>query len=1052
MKRIVLATLALFLGLGAVVSAQNKVSGRVTDENGDPLPGVGVIVDGTRIGTSTDINGRYSVGVPSSAKTLSFSFIGMSDLKVAISGQSEINVVMKPDANYLEEIVVVGYGVQKKAHLTGSVVAVGSTELQKTTVSNVSQALVGKLPGLITQQSLGQPGSDQVSILVRGYSSYNDSGTVLVLVDGVQRDMNTVNPADIESISVLKDAASCAVYGMKGANGVILVTTKRGSEGSAQVSYNGRYVLSSPTAYPRMLTGTEYMQYYNIGYALDGNSEPFFPAEIIAATCNGDPSDGLENTDWTEPLRRTTQMHQDNVTVSGGNNKANYFISGGWQSQEGFIQGHSNKRLNVRSNVDIKATKNLTVSLNLGIMNQNYHSPGILSYANATIGGTVPFCLTSALPFIPKEFGGIPTSPMRTRGAFVENAEYGADQAGYSHSETFNVETSFKIEYAVPFVKGLKASMFVSWDRKDLSSKTFNHSYYVNAIEFADLRNPAFIENPSAYYKLTKSTNGLDEGNLYEGEQKVESLMLRPQLSYNRKFGRHDVGALFLYEQNGIDSHVFYASKQKFDLFDIQELGKATVVKDPSAISGSSGKSRYAGYVGRLNYAFDDKYLVEFAARYDGSYHFVKEHRWGFFPSVSAGWVISKEPFFKRALPRVDMLKLRASVGEVGNDNVAEYLYRKNYSLGTSAVAFGQTPQSALYNQTSYPREDLTWERIRTYDAGFEFSAWKGLLSAEFDWFYKYTYDILCNITSQYAPSLGGHYPTTMNMGEFDSRGFELSLRHQNHVGELNYSLSGNLSWAHNRIVKRTEAENTLPWQSVIGRSYGDVMGYVSDGLFQSLEEIENSALPLGAIPGKTVREGDIKYVDLNGDGFIDANDMTWIGHSSRPEMMFAFQADASWKGFDLSVQFQGAAISNKMLLGSWSNGVSDATPMTRPWYANYDNAPLYLVEQSWTPQNTQATYPRLSVSSASYANNYRVSDFWMRNGSYLRLKNVTLGYKLPSNITRKLNINKLRVFFTGGNLLTFTEFKYLDPESPNVVTGYYPQQRTFTFGVDLAF
>lgn len=1052
MKKIVLATLVLFLTLGGILHAQNAVRGRVIDENGDPLPGVGVLVDGTRNGASTDLDGKYSVNVPASAKSITFSFIGMADQTVAIAGQKVIDVVLKPDANYLEEVVVVGYGVQKKAHLTGSVVAVGSTELQKSTVSNVSQALVGKLPGIITQQTLGQPGSDQVSILVRGYSSYNDAGTVLVLVDGVERDMNTVNTADIESISVLKDAASCAVYGMKGANGVILVTTKRGSEGSAQVSYTGRMVLSSPTAYPQMMTGTEYMQYYNMGYALDGNTEPFFPAEIIAATHNGDTSDGIENTDWTAPLRRTTQMHQDNLTVSGGNNKANYFISGGWQKQEGFIQDHNNQRINVRSNVDIKATKNLTVSLNLGVMNQEYHSPGIMSYANATIGGTVPFCLTTALPFIPKEFDGKATSPMRTRGAFVENAEYGAANGGYSHSSTFNVETSAKIEYAFPFVQGLRTSFFVSWDRRALSAKTFNHSYYLNALEFADLRNASFLEDPASYYKVTKSSNGLDEGNLYEGETKYQRVMLRPQLSYNRKFGKHDVGALFLYEQNELTSHVFYASKQDFDLFDIEELGKATVVKDPSAVSGSSGLSRYAGYVGRINYAFDDKYLVEVAARYDGSYHFIKEHRWGFFPSISMGWVMSKEPFFKRALPKVDMFKLRASLGEVGNDNVAEYLYRKNYSLSPSSVAFGQVPQSALYNQTSYPREDLTWERIRTYDAGFEFSAWKGLLSAEFDWFYKYTYDILCNITSQYAPSLGGHYPTTMNMGEFDSRGFELSLRHQNHIGDFNYSLSGNLSWARNRIVKRTEAENTLPWQSVIGTSYGAVMGYISDGLFQSLDEIERSALPLGAVPGKTVREGDIKYVDLNGDGFIDPNDMTWIGRSSRPEMMFAFQFDGSWKGFDISLQFQGAALTNKMLLGSWSNGVSDAGPMTRPFYANYDNAPLYLLQQSWTPDNRDANYPRLTVNSASYTNNYRVSDFWMRDGSYLRLKNLTIGYKLPASVTRKLNINKLRVFFTGGNLLTFTEFPYLDPESPNVVTAYYPQQRTFTFGVDLAF
>ena len=394
--RRILPLTALLLLLPAGAFAQSKVGGRVTDEDGNPLAGVGVVVKGTRTGTETDADGRYTITVPRDGRELEFSFLGMNTETVTLSGSPQVDVTMQNDTNYLDEVIIVGYGAQKKIHLTGSVAAVSDTELKKASVTNTSQALVGKLPGLITQQSLGQPGSDQVSILVRGYSSYNDSGTVLVLVDGVERDMNTLNPADIESISVLKDA-SAAVYGMKGANGVILITTKRGDQGTASVNYSGRLVLSTPTQLPQMMNAAQYMGYYNLGYQLDKmaagetSPAPFFTAEDIARATNGDPTDGMEDTNWMEPMLRTTLTHQHNLSVSGGNSKVSYYISGAYQNQNGFFKDHYNKRTNVRSNVDARPTKNLTISLNLGFMVQQYNQPGILSYANATVGGTVPF-------------------------------------------------------------------------------------------------------------------------------------------------------------------------------------------------------------------------------------------------------------------------------------------------------------------------------------------------------------------------------------------------------------------------------------------------------------------------------------------------------------------------------------------------------------------------------------------------------------------------------------------------------------------------------------
>ena len=1050
LKKLCILAAALILSTAGLL-AQSTVTGRVSDSDGQPLPGVGVIVKGTRVGTMTNAAGGYSIRVPAGEHELEFSCLGMNTETLPVAGRTVIDVTLVNNTDYLDEVIIVGYGAQKKIHMTGSVSAVSSTELKKATVTNTSQALVGKLPGLITQQSLGQPGSDQVSILVRGYSSYNDAGTVLVLVDGIERDMNTLNPADIESISVLKDAASCSVYGMKGANGVVLITTRRGDEGTAAVNYSGRLVLSTPTMLPQMMNGEQYMKYYNLGYRLDQMSQgtaleatvPFFTKEDIAKVNNGDLSDGIENTNWIEPMLRTTLTHQHNLSVSGGNKKANYYISGAFQKQNGFLEDHYNRRTNVRSNVDVRPTENLSISLNLGFMVQDYNQPGVMSFANGQLGGTVPFCLMYALPFVPQtyemdaapQYKGMATSGMRTSDAFVANAVYGAQNSGYSKTRTMKVETQARVQYSFPFLKGLRAAINYSWDYRDIDSKTFAYGYYVMGWNF---KAKTFDKAPKM------CSNALETGNLSMGIQRFWQTIIRPEISFNRTFGKHSVSALVLYEYNGLRSTKFDGSGMQFDFFDIVELSQAT----PSTLksSSSSGISAYAGYVGRANYSYDDRYLFEVAARYDGSYKFAKEHRWGFFPSVSAGWVISKESFFKDNIGWIDLLKLRASAGEVGNDNVDPWLYRKSYATSQNSVAFGQSAQSTLYNTVAYPRYDLTWERVRTYDAGVEFSAWKGLLSLEFDWFYKYTYDILNSLAAAYPGSLGGNYPTNVNDGKFDNRGFELSLRHENRVGDLYYKISGNVSWARNRILKRTEADNVLPWQSTIGTSIGSVWGYRSDGLYQTQEDLDN------APSGVDVQLGDIKYIDTNGDGQLNWDDAVLIARNIRPELMYALQGDLNWKGFDLNIQLQGAALCDKMLLGKWANGVTDANPLTRPFYANYDNAPLYLVENSWRPDNTDAEYPRLSINGGSYANNYRVSDFWMRNGAYLRLKNVTLGYTIPSRITRRINIQGARISINGSNLLTFTQFKYLDPESPNAVTGYYPQQRTVTFGIDLTF
>lgn len=1028
--RIYLFLLLMVLASTASSYAQNVVNGVVTDASDNPLPGVSVVVKGTSTGTTTNIDGKYNLTVPQNG-TLVFAYMGMLKQDIKVNNKKIVNVTLYEDVSMLDEVVVVGYGIQKKAHLTGSVAAVSSKELLKSTTSNISQALVGKLPGLITQQATGAPGADNVSVLVRGRSTYNGGDGPLMLVDGVEREMWNIDPNDVESVTILKDASACAVYGMKGAGGVILVTTKRGVDGKTSINYKGTVTMSHATTLPKFMNGTQYMEWYNLARKLDGET-PYFTDEEIAMTHNGDPTDGLENTDWQAPLYRTTLMHQHNLSISGGTKKTQYFISGGFMNQNGFIEGHRNQRGNFRSNIDTNPVKGLNFSFNVAARVDDLNLPSADTYENQ-VNNNIVGVLLYAAPFVPTEYEGYPTSGYRTGS----NPLFAAGHSGFQKTRTMKLETSAKVEYEFPFLKGLKAGMFMSWDWQDRDSKSLKYAYKVMQYDISQ----------KSYF--LQDSRGLNNGGfMSQGDDKEQQLVVRPSVSYNKTFGKHTVGALFLYEMTQRKLHSLSANRTEFPLFDIPELAFGTVIHPSDGNYGSSSESAYAGYVGRLNYAYTNKYLAEFTFRYDGSYKFSKDNRWGFFPSVSLGWVASEENFFKSLFPKIDYFKVRGSLGILGSDNVDPFLYRKQYGWSMNEVAFGGSPmaENTLYNVVTYPMEDLTWEKCRTMNVGFELNAWKGLLGIEFDAFYKYTYDILRPISGVYPPSLGGHYPSRENSGTFDNRGFELTLKHMNHVGEVSYSLNGNLTFARNRILRMTQSDNVLPWQNRLGRSVDAIWGLKAIGLYQTQEQLDNAPSTSLSEP----RLGDIMYADIDGDGRITWNDEVEMARGTTPELMFSLSGDVSWKRLDLSIQFQGAALCDKMLQCEWSNGVRDQTPLTRPWYGGWDNAPLYLVENSWRPDNTNAEYPRLSTLAVT--NNAEKSDFWKKNGAYLRLKNVTLGYTFPQKWMRKAGISNLRAFASGYNLLTFTEFKYLDPESANVIQGYYPQQRTFTFGMDITF
>lgn len=1013
---------------------EQPISGQVTGENGQILVGASVLIKGGTRQTKTDNQGKYAL-LAKENDVLLFTFVGFKTKEISVGSSRKIDITLAALHLNIDEVVVsVGYGQQKKTHVTGSVVQVSSKELLKVPMANISQALVGRLPGVVFKQTSGQPGADGSSMLVRGYGTYNNSSP-LILVDGIERSFQNIDPNDVESISVLKDAATAAVYGVKGAHGVILVTTKRGKSGiKPTFTYNGSATASQNTQLPKFLTGTEYANWHNKANIMDGN-KPWFSEEQIAMMSNGDASDGLENTDWQkEFLGHLAPATQHNISVNGGNENIRYFSSIGGMLQDGIVKDMRFERYNVRTNIDMNPSPDWLLSVSLAGRLENSHNPGSISYGKQV--GYNP--ISQALymyPFLPFEYKGLPTgSSYMTLNPFAA-----AELSGFQESKQTLFETSAQLSYSPKYLKGLTLALFGSYDKKYVNAKTFSTPYTVNT----------FIAETGTYSKVM-SDGFLAKGSLFQNSDNFTQALVRPSLRYTKKIGKHDIEGLLLFEWQRGDSNTLYASRWGFPIHDLPELSLGQIFP-PTPNAGMSDESVRAGYVGRLNYAYDSRYLAEVAFRRDGSYKFPQHSRWGFFPSLSLGWIVSNEKFWKENIGENHYLKIRGSAGLLGQDNVSPFLYKQLFSLSTSPViALGNqlTPEFGLVSTSSYPSVDLTWEKTRTYNIGAELGLWNNKLNIEVDGFYKYTYDILQNIGNVYPSSLGGNYPTIENSGSVDVKGLELQLKYRNRIGDLHYNLGGNLSYAKNRILSIVETENIHPWQSMLGKSIGQRSTYIATGLYQTAEQLANSPAPPG---GGYKRLGDIMYKDLNGDGKLTRQDDMAVGtRPDMPELMYAFNVDLQYKAFDFSMMWQGSALNDILLSGMYDHGIPDNTIFTTAFYGNGYNSPRYLLEDSWTPEHTNARYPRLSLVPSG--GNSLDSSWWIENGAFIRLKNASLGYTLQEATLKRANIKSMRIFISGANLLTFAKFKYLDPESPSVQNGYYPQQRIFTFGTNLTF
>lgn len=1036
---------AAFLVLCQVAGATIPVKGRVVDSNGDPLPGVFVLEEGVASnGVMTDDNGNFSIQVTDQNSVLLFSQLGFKELREPVGARKVFNVTLKDDTTLLEEVVVVGYGVQKKGSITGSIASINNETLTAAPTDNVSNMLGGKLPGLVSRQTSGLPGENDAQVYIRGISTTGNSSP-LVLVDGVERDFSNLDPSEIADITILKDAASAAVYGVKGANGVILVTTRRGDVASTRVTYNGALTISSNADMIELLDGPGYAYWHNLATDLDGIARDYSDTQIEYIRNGNDPQGILGNTDYLNLIFKKAAIgHNHNVSVSGGSKNVRYFVGGSYLNQDGIIDNVWFRRYNLRSNIDINLTDDLTLKVDVSGRIEDRHQPGVSAgssdpTASFDNGGkemgykNIIFYAISARPT---------TRAQMPDGTYIgyQNPLIARDESGFQEKNNSYVQTGVTLQYNVPFVKGLSVKLMGSYDFQNTLSKKLLLPCSQVTPQYSSASGPLTL-TPGNSPHLASGVNQLTEAHTL-----FSRYTFTAQMNYARTFGVHEVGGDLVWEQSGTAGRYFTASKQNFPITEIPDLNFSTDVV-PNSVQGYHSHSGRQGLLLRGNYTYDSRYIVSASLRGDWSAKFAPEHRLGVFPAVSLGWRLSQEEFMESTRDVVDNLKLRASWGVLGNDAISDFLYVQGIGLSSKpVVVIGGKPVQGLYT-TSVPNADITWETTTTWNAGADASLWNGLLSIEGDAFYKLTTGILQSQAGQNPPSIGSNFSAIVNSGVVDVRGFELTVGHSNRVGELEYHLSANTSFARNRYISINDSDNIPSYQSKLGQPLGSVLGYVSDGLYRDEEDLARSPKT-----GSNVRVGDIKYKDLNGDGKITADDRTWIAGSQIPEIMYGLNLDFKWKGFDLMMFFQGAANTEIMLCGTYSAlGFSDGTYYTQAFKWG-SNPPKYLVEGSWTPDHTDAQYPRLSTQTSS--NNVLPSDFWARDASYLRLKNVQLGYNLPASLTRKFYVDNMRVYLSASNLFTVSGLSALgiDPEAPSVNNGYYPQQRVVSVGASLTF
>ncbi|RVU02903.1 TonB-dependent receptor [Mucilaginibacter limnophilus] len=1028
MKRYLLLLMILFPF--CVAAQQLTISGTVTDSANVSLPGVSVSVKtakGVQGLMATDVNGAYKVNVPANADELIFAFVGMQTVTEKINGRTTINIKLGGSSGQLDEVVVVAYGTQKKETLTGAITNIRTADIQTTQNVSLAQKLSGKLAGLNIRQTEGEPGNFQNSINVRGF------GQPLIVIDGVPRndpgDFQKLNGNDIESITVLKDA-SAAIYGLNGANGVILVTTRRGTKQRTEFNYNLVTGISSPTEMPKMSTAAQWAQIRNDAEIYKrGGGAPFYSKEELQKYIDGAP--GYENTDWYAlTMKDHSNTSQHTLSATGGSEKVQYYTSLGYLNEGGLLRTNNMgyKQYNFRSNLTANLVKNLKADFLVAGRYDKKTAPG---------GGFL-WIFKGTRVSLPTDRPYANNNPDYPGATYLESnpiALSDPDNVGYINSENRNINTTFSLTYTVPKVDGLSLKVLGTYDFNSFQEKDLYKSYKLYR----------YIDEEYVPYTIRNGSAGLS--NSFRNS---DQLSLQASINYTKKIAQHNIGAVLVFEQQQYNNRFAYLSRN-YSFFTNDQINSLPRGTNPDAIRGIEAKSATQSYAGRVNYNFNEKYLVEFAFRKDGDYRYNPDKRWDFFPVVSAGYRISEESFFKKALPFVSSLKLRGSYGIVGGNLGDPFQYLEGFTTtGGGSYEFTEGSITSGAASPAIVNRNLTWTRSKVTDFGIDLSLFNNTLDITADVYQRDRSGLLGKRNGTLPNTFGGTLPEE-NLNSDRIRGIDLSISYRNRINDFEYGISGNVNYnrSMNLYVEQEQATNSMvKWTNRQGYRYNDVTwGYVYDRQFESAEDILQSPFQ-----SEFLYPGSFKYKDINGDNIINSEDMQPIFYNSNPKFNFGLTLRAAYKGFDLNVLLQGAAKYTIRFSEIYGEVMAFRGNTPDYFFDRWHQADPYDPNSAWIP----GKWP-VSRFNADAGSDIWESDRWRRDASYVRIKSVELGYTFKQQLLQKAGIKTLRVYVNGFNLYTFADsfVKPFDPEKAAGAynAGYgYPLTKIFNFGANINF
>ena len=1023
--RYFLITCILLLSCSISTWAENiVVTGVVTDAQKEPLVGVNVTVkDVPGLGAITDINGKYKIAIEPYQRLI-FSYVGFDKVEVLIKEQRVVNVTMKESAaSSLDEVVITGTGVQKKLTVTGAITTVNVSDLMHTANGSVVNALAGNVAGVLAMQTSGQPGRNTSEFWIRGISTFGASTSALVLVDGFERDLDDVNIEDIEDFSVLKDASATAIYGSRGANGVVLITTKHGKPGKINIDAKVETSYNTRTITPEFVDGYTYASMMNES-RITRNQEPIYQQDELNILRMGLDPDLYPNVDWKDLLLKDGAMtYRANLNMNGGGSTARYFVSLSYLKEDGMYKTDETLRKdyntnanantwNYRLNTDIDITKTTLLKVGVSGSLKKYNEPGLsgdvwksLMYQNPI---SVPVMYSNG--YVPAYGTGERTNPWVL-----------ATQTGYKEHWENTIQTNITLEQKLDFItQGLKfigRFGFDTWNKNNIDRIKWPEQY--KAQRFRDENGQIVFDRVTEEQKMKQTSSA--EGNRNE--------IFEAELHYNRGFKEHHVGGILKFNQ---DSKVF-------------TVGTGEDLKKGIA-------RRHLGLAGRVSYNWNYRYFADFNFGYNGSENFADGHRFGFFPAVSVAWNVAEEPIIKKNLKWMNMFKIRYSFGKVGNDVLKigndEYRFPYLYTIGDgTGYTWADYNYSNSYSGKRYT--DLasnyaTWEIATKHDLGVDLALFNDKFTATVDYFHEQREGIW--MERKYLPSIVGLGSNPRaNVGKVLSEGFDGNFAYREKINKVDITVRGNITYSKNTILEKDEENNVYPYQMERDYRVNQAKGLIALGLVKDYDDIRNSPRQ----DFGTVQPGDIKYKDVNGDGVVNDGDKVAIGATTRPNMIYGFGISASWKGLDVNVHFQGAGKTSFFIdgptvyafsSGEWGNILADVAGSNR-WIEHE-------ISGTMATENPNASYPRLSYGGNN--NNYRQSTYWLRNGSYLRLKTLELGYSIPKPLVNKIRFNNIRLFLRGSNLLTFSSFKLWDPELGSSTGTEYPLAKSFTLGLSV--